>query len=522
MVPSSVLIIIISLYSWLKVKKRENAIFFCLSLCQAIWALATFIMWKNCGYDSAVIFWDRVLYFAAALMIPLVFHFVIEICELGRIKKYQILTGLSYIFGLFFCFLSRTKYFVNGVFYYQWGCHTYAQIGHHFFLVYSMIFGSLALYFLFKTYRNKEINSLTRERAKYSLIAFFVFICSAIEMLVAYGLPIYPIFYLCFPVFSVIFTYAITEKNLFPSVVATDILVAIILILAATIFLFPEIELSILAKGGIFILLLFSCLLLLKHNHKEIQRKEEIERISKMKTEFISIVSHQLRTPLATIRGYSGMLKDGDFGPLSKEAETAIEHIHDSSIRMIKMINSLLNVTRIEKGKIELNIRDFSIVDLVQSCIDDLNLEAKEKGLYLKYIKPTSDIPLVRGDAEKIEQAISNILNNAILYTKKGGITIKVYLFQKCFVRIEIKDTGIGLESEDIEKLFTSFSRGKKGVEINVQGIGLGLYIAKSFIEMHKGKISVFSAGQGKGSTFYLDIPIKARINDRQKYDFQP
>jgi len=522
LVPSSVLIIIVGLYGWLRVKKRENTIFLGLAFAQSVWALCTFIMWKSCGDDPAVIFWDRVLYFATTLMIPLLFHFTIEICELWKVKKQRILTYLAYILGLGFAYLSTTKYFVDGVFYYEWGCHTYAKVGHHFFFIYLLFFCSMALYNLFVTFRNKEASEWTRNRARYSFIAFFVFTCNAAGMLVAYGLSIYPIAYLCFPIFSVIITYAITEKNLFVSVVATDVLVAVILTLTATFFFFSELEISMLAKGIIFILLLLSCLLLLKHNHEEIQRKEEAERISKLKTEFISIISHQLRTPLAAIRGYAVMLKDGEFGIVPKEAKVPVKYIHDSSVSMIKMVNSLLSVTRLERGKIELKIESFSIVDLVQSCIEDVQLTAKEKGLYLKYIKPKNKMPLIKGDPEKVKHAIMNILNNAVLYTVKGGVTVEVSLLKDYFVRVEIQDTGVGIEPEELEKIFASFSRGKRGVELYAQGTGLGLYVARSFIEMHRGTISVHSEGKDKGSTFDIDIPVKASIQSKQEFSLKP
>jgi len=518
LVPSSILVIIVGLYSWLRIKKPENAIFLGLAFCQSVWALCTFIMWKNCGDDQAVIFWDRFLYFATTLMIPLLYHFTVEICGLWKKRSCQILTRAAYVLGLFFAYLSTTPYFVDGVFNYTWGCHTYAKIGHHFFFAYLLIFCLLALYNLFTTSRDKKNDSSTRDKAGYTFLAFSVFTCNAVGMLVAYGISIYPIAYLCFPIFSVIITYVVTEKNLFASVVATDILVAVIITLMSTFFFFSELELSIIVKGVIFALMLFSFFLLLKHNHEEIQRKEEAERISKLKTEFISIASHQLRTPLAAIRGYTVMLKDGDFGELSKEAKTPIEYIYDSSVSMIKMINSLLSVTRLEKGKIELKIENFSITDLVQLCVNEVELAAKEKGLYLKYIKPRRKLPLVKGDPEKIKQAIMNILNNAVLYTIKGGVKVRVSLLKSNFVRIEIEDTGIGFESDEIKKMFQSFSRGKRGVDLYAQGTGLGLYVARSFIEMHKGNISLYSEGKNKGSKFDIDIPIRANIATKQDF----
>lgn len=521
LVPSSFLIVIVGLYSWLKVKKRENLIFFLLTVCQGAWAICTFLMWKSCGNDVQVIFWDRALYFATTLMIPLIFHFTLEACQLSDTKRNKVLIYLAYIIGFFFSWLSTTKYFVDKVFYYQWGCHTYAQIGHHFFFAYLIFFCSYALYGAFKTWRYEKEDLEKKNRAYFIFVAFLIFTLSAVGMLLAYGIAIYPISYLCFPVFAVMITYAVTEKNLFVSIVATDILVATILTLTATFFFFPELDLSFWAKSVIFLLFMGSCLLLVRHNHQELARKEELERISKLKTEFISIVSHQLRTPLAAIRGYTDMLRDGDYGMVPKEIMAPINYIHDSSVSMIKMVNGLLSVTRLERGKIELKIREFSIVDLIDECIRDVELSAREKGLYLKYVPSKKRISSVRGDPEKIKHAILNILNNAILYTVKGGVTVTVSEFSS-FARIEIKDTGVGLEKEELAKIFMSFSRGKKGLELHTQGTGLGLYVARSFIEMHNGKISVFSEGRDKGSTFYIDIPFRAYIVPRHEFSLMP
>lgn len=523
LIPSAVLIIMVGFYSWIRVKKRENLVFFFLSMGQALWALGSFFLWSSCGNDIAVIFWDRTLYFATAMMIPLLYHLSLEICGLMEKKQTKILLPLAYILGFFFAFLTTTSYFVDGVFYYSFGgCHTYARTGHHFFLIYLIAFVSFAFYNLFKTWKSKKQSQEIRDKAYFTLMGYSVFSLAGIGMATAYGIVLYPAYYIFFPLFSLIITYAITEKNLFIVSMATDILIGAILVLVSTFFLFPELEMGVIGKAVIFALLLFSCSLLLKHNHEEIKRKEEAERISKLKTEFISIVSHQLRTPLAAIRGYTDMIKDGDYGVVSKELNVPVNYIHDASVSMIKMVNGLLSVTRLERGKIELKVKYFSIDSMIEGCIKDVELKAKEKGLYLKYEKPEQPLPSVRGDEEKIKHAVMNILNNAILYTVKGGVTIATSVLYSSNVRIAIKDTGVGIEKEENEKIFESFSRGKRGIEMQPQGTGLGLYVARSFITMHKGKITVFSEGRDKGSTFYIDIPVRADIVSKQEFDLMP
>jgi signal transduction histidine kinase len=522
--PSAVLIVMVGIYSLMRATKKENTIFFFLCMSQALWAISSFLMWISCGNDIAVSFWDRSVYFATCLMVPFLYHLSLEICGLAERRVSKILVRLCYIIGIFFAYLTTTPYFVEGVFYYAYygGCHTYARTGHHFFLIYVIAFLSFSFYNLYKTWRSEKQNQEKRDKAYFTLLGYSVFSLAGIGMITAYGIVVYPAYYIFFPLFSLIITYAITERNLFISSMATDILIGAILVLFSAFFFFPELQIGAIGKGSIFLLLLLSCSLLLKHNHEDIKRKEEAERVSKLKTEFISIVSHQLRTPLAAIRGYTDMIKDGDYGAAPKEMSVPLDYIHDASVSMIKMVNGLLSVTRLERGKVELKVASFPVEKMIEGCIQDVELKAKEKGLYVKYERPEQALPLLRGDEEKIKHAVMNILNNAILYTVTGGVTITTSVLYSSKIRIEIKDTGVGIDAEEQQKIFESFSRGKKGVEMYTQGTGLGLYVAKSFIAMHKGTVTVSSEGKDKGSTFYIDIPIKADIVSKQEFDLLP
>lgn len=241
----------------------------------------------------------------------------------------------------------------------------------------------------------------------------------------------------------------------------------------------------------------------------DIKRKnEELKKLLEARTEFLSIASHQLRTPLAAIRGYTSMLKSGDYGDFSEEARKSIDYVYDSSVRMIDLVNNLLNVNRLERGTIKLDMKEVSMDEIIKECIEDVKFIAESKNLSVQYFKK-EDLPLIVGDYEKIKNAISNIVNNGVLYTLKGGVEIKTSITPEKQIKIEIKDTGIGIEKEDLDKMFKSFSRGKAGTQLYTQGTGLGLYVAKNFIEMHKGTINVYSKGKNKGSVFTIVLPIK-------------
>jgi len=272
-------------------------------------------------------------------------------------------------------------------------------------------------------------------------------------------------------------------------------------------FLMPSFNLKILTFF-IFILFLVFGYLLIKSTYQEIKRIEELERISQAKTEFISITSHQLRTPLSAIKGYLSMVLEGSFGEVSEKAKKALEKVYQSNERLIRVVNTFLDVSKIEMGKEELNLEKTSLEDLISEVIFESEPKAKDKNLYLKFEKPKISFPKILVDRQRIREALTNIIDNAIRYTQKGGINIKLESANKR-VRIIIADTGEGLTKEEISKIFEKFSRGTAGTKFWVEGVGLGLYLARKFVELHGGKIWAESEGKGKGSTFYIELPIK-------------
>ena len=234
----------------------------------------------------------------------------------------------------------------------------------------------------------------------------------------------------------------------------------------------------------------------------------ELKKLDRAKSEFVSIASHQLRTPLTAIKGYISMMIEKSYGNPPEKMEKPLKNIYDSNERLIRLVNDLLNVSKIEAGRMELKKEKTSLEEIIISVIEELQNEAKNKNIYLKYEKPPHKLsPKISVDKFKIRQAILNLIDNAIRYTEKGGITIKTKI-QNTKYQIQISDTGEGMTKEEISHLFKSFSRGKAGTRFWTEGAGLGLYVAKKFIEMHNGSIWAESKGKGKGSTFYIELPI--------------
>jgi signal transduction histidine kinase len=201
------------------------------------------------------------------------------------------------------------------------------------------------------------------------------------------------------------------------------------------------------------------------------------------------------------------MILEGIYGEVSEKVKKVLENIYLANERLIKLVNSFLNVSKIELGKLELELERADIVEIVESVVKEMEIAAREKNLYLKFEKP-KEVPKILIDKEKIREIILNLVDNAIKYTQEGGVEVKLQILNNR-LQIVVADTGEGLTKEEREKLFESFSRGSAGQKYWVEGAGIGLYVAKKIVELHQGKIWVESEGKGKGSKFYVELPIK-------------
>lgn len=265
---------------------------------------------------------------------------------------------------------------------------------------------------------------------------------------------------------------------------------------------------------------------LIKNVKHEIDQREKIEKLAhdleaanarlkeldKLKTEFVSIASHQLRSPLAAIRGYASMLIEGSFGKLSLGAHEAVGRIFSSSALMARSVDDFLNVSRIELGRMKYDLSEFDMCKLVETVIEEQTPIAEDKKLKLKFFKDKSITSCdIFADIGKIKQVVTNFVDNAIKYTPRGSVTVTFsHDLKKKMVRVGVTDTGIGMSQETIKKLFAKFARADNANKVNVIGTGLGLYVAKQLIEAHGGRTWAESPGDGKGSTFFFELPMQA------------
>lgn len=237
----------------------------------------------------------------------------------------------------------------------------------------------------------------------------------------------------------------------------------------------------------------------------DITREKMVER---MKTEFVSISAHQLRTPLSAIKWTLKMLLDGDLGELTKEQREFLEKTYISNERMIALINDLLNVSRIEEGRYIYKLEQCSLENLIDEVINYFREEIRRKKIKFNFRKPKKEIPKITADIEKMKLVLQNLFDNAIKYNVEGG-EIEVELRKENQeIVFSIKDTGIGIPEDQQGRVFTKFFRAANALKKETGGSGLGLFITKNIIESHGGKIWFFSK-EGEGSTFYFSLPIR-------------
>lgn len=242
----------------------------------------------------------------------------------------------------------------------------------------------------------------------------------------------------------------------------------------------------------------------------DITREKRVER---MKTEFVSIAAHQLRTPLSAIKWTLKMLLSGDLGEVSSDQKELLDKTYQSNERMINLINDLLDVTRIEEGRYVYKPQYSQLEDVVSFVLKSLKGEFEKKGVELKYDKPEKKLPKVKIDVEKMKVAITNLVDNAIKYTPKGGkVTVRIKSGKK-ELEVSVRDTGVGIPEDQQDRIFSKFFRSANVMRMDTEGNGLGLFIVKNIIEAHKGKVW-FESIEGEGTAFYFALPVKKEFED--------
>src|SRR5712692_9964675 len=232
----------------------------------------------------------------------------------------------------------------------------------------------------------------------------------------------------------------------------------------------------------------------------------QLARASQAKSEFLANMSHELRTPMNAILGFTEMILDDIYGEVSPEVREPIQDVRTCGQQLLRLINDVLDLSKIEAGRMELSLTDYSVEEVVETARTSLRSLAAEKGLeFTAEVEP--DIPLAYGDGKRITQCLTNLVGNALKFTKQGGVTIRAELDGER-VDYSVADTGIGIPNDQLDHIFGEFRQVDSSISREFGGTGLGLSITKTFVELHGGRIWVESE-PGRGSTFHFAIPLR-------------
>ncbi|HEX9609043.1 MAG TPA: HAMP domain-containing sensor histidine kinase [Candidatus Paceibacterota bacterium] len=326
------------------------------------------------------------------------------------------------------------------------------------------------------------------------------------------------------PIFIAMLAYIIVRFKTFQIQVigAQALVVSVWFLLLASLFVRTEGNIRII-NFATFILFTLLGYQLMQSVRREVSQRKQIEtlvvdleranmrlrELDRMKSEFVSIASHQMRSPLTSIRGYAEAVLDGTFGTISEKIKEVNEHVRDSSYIMLKAVDDFLNISRIEQGKLDYSMATFDICSMLRDVVAEQEQIAKRRHLDLLLELPEDGVCNLYADATKVKQIFDNILDNAIKYTPDGKITVRFTRDTEAgVVRVAIADTGIGLTEDGKRNLFKKFNRAVNAKKLNTGGTGLGLYVAKQMISAHQGRIWAESGGEGRGSTFYVEFPL--------------
>jgi len=321
--------------------------------------------------------------------------------------------------------------------------------------------------------------------------------------------PLSGIFILPFVAFTY---YSISRHSLLDvKIVGTEVLV--IFLIVST---FVEVVLSanlteVLFRSVVLIMLLFVSILLVRSVIKEVKQRNQLEilneklkELDKQKDEFVSMAAHELRSPLTAIKGYVSMVIEGDTGDIPEKARQYLADSMAVTDRLVRLVNNMLNVTRIEEGRIVYQLEETSLIRAVQEIYNSSRVEAERKELKFVINIPNGLEDNVKVDPDRIREVIGNLVSNAIKFTEKGKVQIIMTNPKPEIVRVEVSDTGPGISQEEQAKLFQKFYRAESTAG-KTFGTGLGLYITRILIEKFGGRMGVISE-LDKGSNFWFEL----------------
>jgi len=336
------------------------------------------------------------------------------------------------------------------------------------------------------------------------------------------------------PLYTVILfglsAYAIGKHHLFNlKVISTEIFTYILWFFVFIRFLVATEIVDIWLNLGLLILVIVVGMLLMRSVVREVEQREKIEKLAtdlqkanthlteldRQKSEFVSFATHQLRAPLTAMKGYASLLLEGDMGELAAAAREGVSRIFESTKTLVHIVDDYLNISRIELGSMKYMFEPVNFKSMVEDVIAEMKPLIDKTGLKFSFAAETAATDyVISADRDKLKQVIANVVDNSMKYTPQGSVAVSLaYDPKRRMIIFMVKDTGVGIPPEMLPQLFQKFSRADNANKVNIRGTGLGLFVAKQMIEAHHGTIHAESPGEGKGSSFIVELPLQSDLH---------
>lgn len=520
-VPTAIVMFLIGLFVYLRNKDflSANLLFFMVFFF-SLWVVGDLVIWVSPDSQKVMFWWSLINLFEVTVSLStLYFSYVfLERRDVGLWPKILALFLLLPFFILIPTQLNLTGFDTAS-------CEaTQGPLIYYFYLLEVLLSLTLLTYLLRKMIKTEE-----KDRKRVVLfsfgVIFFLLSFTGTNIVASLTENWHILQYGLFgsPIFVAFLAYLIVRYGAFNvKLMGVQALVVGLVLLIGSQFFFLKDTLSFVLVSITLLLAIGFGIMLIHSVKKEIKRKEELQaltqelaeanqelkRLDAAKSEFISIASHQLRTPLTAIRGYISLILEGSYGKVVPTMQDVLNKVYVVNNRMGQLVEDLLSISRIESGRVQYNFAETQLEPVVADLVDMFSIMARTKGLALKIKLPKKSLPKLSLDANKIREVISNLIDNAIKYTKEGSVTVSVEE-KKDRVVVKVKDTGIGIDSGNSERLFEKFTRSSETMKLDVSGTGLGLYVGKNFVEAHGGILTVESDGPGKGACFVITLPVK-------------
>jgi signal transduction histidine kinase len=529
--PALAILILAITISLRRFSRLTTKIFFTIAILYVLFSIFDLILWATPEPSLIMFYWSALTYIEPLIYACVLYLFLVLIRQKDINIKSKLFIGMLFVPIIL---LGPTSLNLAGFDYTNcWRLAIEAPLATFYtyliegiFLIWILVTGIKAL--------NQNKNPDFRKRIKYLMIGTLLFLIAFSSGNIfgtflqgalgedAWVIGQYGLFGM--PIFLAMIMYLMVRYEIFSArmIYAEALLLSTFLAIMSLLFL-PDIDTA--RNVTILTLVLFTVLgyFLLSGIRNDIAQRQQIEQLAgnlekaniqlksldKRKSEFVSIASHQLRSPLTSIRGYASMLLEGSYGPVTAKIKQPLERISKSSKLMALGIEDYLNVSRIESGNMKYNKADFNLRGEVENICADLRADAIKRGLILLFRTDINSRGIINADLGKTVQIVQNLINNSLKYTENGSIKVLVRDdIKKKKIYVDIIDTGIGISEETIHSLFQKFERAPNANTVNIHGTGLGLYVAQKMAEAMGGIITVHSEGNGKGSVFTLEMPL--------------